>query len=167
MQISHGDLVKRAQRWLIGTARCNLALIHRQPWSCKEHPDAIGWLPDGRCIVVECKMSPADWRADRYKAFRRAGQAPMGMYRYYLTPKGVITHNGWTPEGHGWIELCGSRVFKRVAAPVNLERNTQAEMALLVAAWNDPRINLAGQKISPYTYKAGEGLVRDEPAEQD
>ncbi len=82
---THEALVDRAKRWLLNTRRCKFALTNAKPWSCTEHPDAIGWLQDGVSIVVEVKVSEDDFRADRKKTWR-LGSIGMGMYRYYLTP---------------------------------------------------------------------------------
>ena len=67
---THDSLCDRAARWLSGTMRCN-PVLNRCASAC-EVPDAIGWASMWNhhgSIVVECKISVGDWRADAYKLF--------------------------------------------------------------------------------------------------
>jgi len=68
--MTHNELVERAGRWLLNTMRCKLVILEPKPISCDEHPDAIGWDRHGNSIVVECKISKADFYADRRKKWR-------------------------------------------------------------------------------------------------
>ena len=68
---SHDWLVRRAKAWLVGTGRMGLSLA--EPWSIgREHPDAIGWDWRGWSILVECKVTRADFNADKRKRLRWA-----------------------------------------------------------------------------------------------
>lgn len=100
---THEQLVERAGRWLKNTRGCKLVIVGARPWSTAEHPDAIGWMPGGVSIVVECKASAADFRADRRKLWRKLTTG-MGMYRFYLAPVDVLwrlpCQVGWeVPDG--------------------------------------------------------------------
>ncbi len=110
---SHADLVAVAARWLYGTRSCRVVLTER---GRQEVPDAIGW---GRCcIVVECKVSRADFFADMKKPHRQAGAIALGEERWYLTPAGLLRDAGGVPPSFGLLEWTG-RIVRRVkAAPV-------------------------------------------------
>ncbi len=75
--IQHQMLCDRALRWLSGNRRCNPVFAGIA--SCSEVPDAIGWSSSYKhrgSIVVECKVSAADFYADKKKAFVWRDPAP-------------------------------------------------------------------------------------------
>lgn len=96
---AHRDLVLRAERWL---TRQGCSVVLRDPlrtW-LPEQPDAIGWRNDsGNSLLVECKVSRADFLADRSKPFRQRPETGMGDWRFYLTPTGLIQPRDLPP---GW-----------------------------------------------------------------
>ena len=55
-----------------------------------EMPDAIGWKRACHSVLVECKLSRADFLADRDKPFRRKQEMGLGCERFYLTPSGLL-----------------------------------------------------------------------------
>ena len=87
--MTHAELVKRAERWLLNQG-CAFALTELAAETItRETPDAIGWK-DAKAILIECKTSRADFAADQKKWFRRKAADGLGRYRYYLCPKGVL-----------------------------------------------------------------------------
>lgn len=98
--ITHSDLVQRAKRWLEhahGTKyACGVVLAEYRCYS-PEIADVIGFNAH-HSIVIECKVSRADFKADRRKAHRRRNNR-LGNYRYYLTLPNVACpqdiDNGW------------------------------------------------------------------------
>lgn len=98
--ITHNDLVKIAERWLIGTRKCG-AVITEMVTLGMETPDAIGFR-DGSSTLIECKASRSDFLADAKKPFRRNPRIGMGTYRFYLCPAGIITFQD-LPEKWGLI----------------------------------------------------------------
>ena len=82
---THAALVDRAVNWLYVLWRCYYVLA--EPGGGGEQPDAIGWHRVGG-IVVECKVSRADFSADRRKPWR-CGRG-LGLFRWYLTPPGLL-----------------------------------------------------------------------------
>lgn len=99
--MTHRELVDRAVRWLRGTAGCPIAL-GEMVTSCSEQPDAIGFRDRGLgTYVIECKVSRADFFADRHKGHRRAPSA-LGLHRYYLCPPDLIRSEE-VPEGWGLL----------------------------------------------------------------
>src|SRR5664279_4532997 len=55
-----------------------------------ENPDVIGWVPGADSVLIECKLTRADFLRDATKAVRRNPRAGMGQRRYYLCPPDVI-----------------------------------------------------------------------------
>lgn len=84
--ITHDSLVKRAKRWLEnahGTKfACGVVLAE---FNCTlpEIPDVIGFS-NHRSILIECKVSRADFKADKYKPHRHHVRG-IGNHRYFLT----------------------------------------------------------------------------------
>jgi hypothetical protein len=73
-----------------------------------EIPDVLGWDNRGS-IVLECKTSVADFRADHRKPFRVQPQLGLGRQRWYLAPQGVIPVDE-LPDNWGLLELQASRL---------------------------------------------------------
>lgn len=105
---SHADLVERAARWLRNTAGCSFVAteIATNAW---ESPDAIGWR-NAATVVIECKTSRADFRADAKKPWRRGFDA-LGTYRYMMAPAGLLSADEM-PDGWGLLEVRGRRVTR-------------------------------------------------------
>lgn len=66
----------------------------------REQPDVLGINTKGASILMEVKISRADFFADQKKPFREKPKKGMGDQRIYLTPKGLIK-----PEEvpYGWM----------------------------------------------------------------
>lgn len=109
--LTHADLVKIVSRWLRNTAGCSVVLeeLCAATGNC-EDPDAIGWYT-GRTMLVECKASRSDFVADRKKPFRADPSRGLGMYRYFLAPKGLLRPEEM-PDRWGLLEVSGRRVFR-------------------------------------------------------
>lgn len=111
MNYTHTDLVAIARRWLLGTAKCSFALCELTSHSL-EIPDAIGWRNAySHSILIECKTSVGDFRADHKKRFRKRPGIGMGNERYYMAPRGIIDVDK-IPENWGLLEVAGRKVFK-------------------------------------------------------
>ncbi len=130
--MTHAELVERAGRWLLNTRKCKLVILEPKPWSCKEHPDAIGWTVNGESIIVECKASRDDFRADSYKKWREFGNG-MGFRKYYLTPAGLLTAPNGLGNGCGLLEVHGRRVKVIHEAIPRQHRGWNEELCMLIA----------------------------------
>ena len=128
--MTHEDLRKRAVRWLTTTKRCGV-VISEMVSACSEIPDAIGWKYS-RSIVVECKTSRSDWRADKDKPHCRAGRG-VGSLRYYLCPRGVLRPEDLEGSDYGLLAATENsiRVLKE-ATP--REAHLSDEVTMLVSA---------------------------------
>jgi len=132
--MTHGELVKRAAIWLRGSQRCKPVFTEQNCWATSESPDAFGINNKGS-IVVECKASAEDFRADRRKSFRQKPEDGMGRLRYYFAPEGVITDAMLdTMPGWGLVEVVGRSVRVRRESAV-FRQASNAECLLLRSAW--------------------------------
>ena len=87
--MTHAKLVEMAVAWL-RRYRCGVVLSE-QACASGEMPDAIGWKKKCHSVVVECKVSRADFLADSTKPWRRQPETAVGAERYYLAPHGLIS----------------------------------------------------------------------------
>lgn len=109
-QPTHADLVKIAGRWLRNTAGCSVVLEELCAATGNgENPDAIGWYC-GQTLLVECKVSRSDFLADRKKPFRAVPARGLGIYRYFMAPRGLLSADEMPPQW-GLLEVVGRRVF--------------------------------------------------------
>ena len=86
--MTHAQLVERAVAWLRGY-RCGV-ILSEQACVSGEMPDAIGWKRASHSVLVECKISRADFLADRDKPFRQKPELGLGCERFYLTPPRLL-----------------------------------------------------------------------------
>src|SRR6202048_1683895 len=85
---THAKLVSMAVRWL-RRYRCGVVLSE-QACVSGEMPDAIGWKRACHSVLVECKVTRADFLADRAKPFRLKPENGVGCERFYLVPAALI-----------------------------------------------------------------------------
>lgn len=136
--MTHAELVVRAARWLRNTKRCPIVATELVTGSA-ESPDAIGWHP-GYSILVECKISRADFRTDQLKSFRMMPKQGMGDQRFYMTPPGLLLPDE-LPEQWGLLECSPTkvRVIRDCADPERpwtrkvFENNLQEERRALIS----------------------------------
>lgn len=113
MELTHKSLCEAAVRWLKRPSSrngpgCSVALAETVNWVNGEIPDAIGWRPSGHrfrgSVLVEVKVSRADFLADSKKPHRKNSGKGMGAYRYYLCPQGLIDVKELPPRW-GLVEI--------------------------------------------------------------
>jgi len=97
--ITHDQLVQQAKRWLEkhgSKFSCGVVLAEYRCY-LPEIPDVIGFNHHWS-ILIECKVSRADFLADKKKPCRQDTKQ-LGNYRYYLTLPNVACaediDNGW------------------------------------------------------------------------
>lgn len=110
-RFTHAALCAIAAKWLRfpnsrGGHGCQVALSEpRTGFLAGEIPDAIGFRvsePGTGSVMVECKVSRADFLADARKPCR--GAVGMGLYRYYLCPEGILAPDD-VPERWGLLAV--------------------------------------------------------------
>jgi len=147
--MTHAQLVERAVRWL-RYYRCGVVLSE-QACVSGEMPDAIGWKRANHSVLVECKISRADFLADRAKPFRTKPEQGVGGERFYLTPPALIKVEE-LPAGWGLLELRRGRV-EMIQASTKNQRTAvglKYEMNLLLASLRRVEVRIEPQSITDF-----------------
>ncbi len=134
--MTHTDLVTLAARWLRQSGCC--PILTERGRRGEEHPDAIGWKPDGSSILVEAKRTRkdflAEWsRPDRKEHRRKPGG--MGVQRFYIAPSAVIREQDLLENGWGLLVVwTGAVALKRESSIFQVD--SAAEVRLLVGSFS-------------------------------
>jgi hypothetical protein len=147
--MTHERLVQAAVAWLRRYG-CGVVLSE-QSCASGETPDAIGWKRACHSVVVECKISRADFLADREKPFRLKPERGMGCERFYLAPAALISSSE-VPAGWGLLEFRGREV-REVLAPSKKMRTAvgfRREMNLLLASLRRVEVRIEPQSITDF-----------------
>lgn len=144
MTMTHADLCSLAVKWLRRPESkagpgCNLAVSECSAADNGEIPDAIGFRSVGmeqHSVLVEVKVSRADFLVDARKPHRVDPAQGLGRFRYFLAPEGLIAANE-LPAGWGLIELVG-RTLKVRAGHVLEKRQVENGWRRCFAAWEHP-----------------------------
>ena len=147
--MTHAQLVERAVRWL-RFYRCGVVLSE-QACVSGEMPDAIGWKRANHSVLVECKVTRADFLADRAKPFRQKPEKGVGSERFYLTPPTLVKPEE-LPAGWGLLELRRGRIEMVQASAKNLRTATglRYEMNLLLASLRRVEVRIEPQSITDF-----------------
>lgn len=131
--MTHKDLVRKAKAWLKTAEKCTVVLTEKGASGAYEIPDAIGFKNARHSVLIECKTSRSDFRADSNKWFREDGLG-MGQTRYYMAPIGVIPKDE-LPQGWGLLEVDKKKIKVTVKCDLLCfdEMRCWAEMPLLIA----------------------------------
>lgn len=173
--MTHAQLVGKAVQWL-RSYRCGVVLSE-QACASGEMPDAIGWKRACHSVLVECKISRADFLADREKPFRQKSHLGMGCERYYLVPAGLLRLEE-LPDGWGLLEWRNREISRVQPATKNLRTAAgfRHEMNLLLASLRRVEVRIEPQTLTEFLkwknrmaeYNGGElpgGMIRvDEEA---
>ena len=147
--MTHQKLVQKAVAWLRGY-RCGVVLSE-QACVSGEVPDAIGWKRTCHSVLVECKVSRADFLADRDKPFRQKPELGVGCERFYLMPAGLI-HQEELPAGWGLLELRSGKV-EMLRRSLRNHRSSVGfgyEMNLLLASLRRVELRIEPQSITDF-----------------
>ncbi len=147
--MTHSQLVQKAVAWL-RSYRCGVVLSEQACLS-GEMPDAIGWKRACHSVLVECKLTRADFFADRDKPFRCKQELGLGCERFYLTPAALL-HLEELPSGWGLLE-CHNRKIKLLQPAVkNLRTATgfRYEMNLLLASLRRVEIRIEPRNLTEF-----------------
>ena len=138
-----------AVRWL-RRYRCGVVLSE-QACVSGEMPDAIGWKKACHSVLVESKISRADFLADRDKPFRQKPETGVGCERYYLAPRNLIGLQE-LPAGWGLLEVAGRQIDRVKASAKNLRsiHGFQYEMNLLLASLRRVEIRIEPESITDF-----------------
>ena len=158
-KITHAELIKLGRDWLIrpyqgkavyGHYACPVVITEIST-SIQEQPDIIGF--SGRkSILIECKATLADFKADKSKPFRKNPLSGVGTQRWYLAPHGVIPHD-LIPPMWGLLEVTAKRIIKVARKPELQERDYDNEITILLSLLRRLNITPSGHvAISKYDF---------------
>ena len=149
--MKHAQLVARAADWLRSRYGCGIVLSE-QYCATGEVPDVIGWKASCQSVLVECKVSRADFLADAGKPFRLKPEEGLGSRRIYMAPAGVIAPTE-LPKHWGLLE-CRGREVELVVKPSRVDLRTQVgfvkEMNLLLASLRRVEVRIEPQTITEF-----------------
>jgi hypothetical protein len=149
--MTHQQLVRMAEQWLRTRYRCGIVLSE-QSCASGETPDVIAWKGKCRSVVVECKVSRADFFADQEKPFRKDPELGMGCERFYLVPQGLIAPDE-LPKKWGLLE-CKGREVRMAVKPCRQPQRSQTglmwEMNLLLASLRRVEVRIEPQTITDF-----------------
>src|SRR5450755_4251123 len=147
--MTHVQLVEKAVRWL-RSYRCGVVLSE-QACVSGEMPDAIGWKRANHSVLVECKVTRADFLADRAKPFRLKPEKGVGCERFYLTPPALVKPQE-LPPGWGLLELSRGRIEIVQPSAKNLltASGLKYEMNLLLASLRRVEVRIEPQSITDF-----------------
>lgn len=128
--LTHSLLVEQAAKWLArkGCAVVITDMTHGGP----ETADAIGWS-GSRSILIECKASVSDFRADAKKVFRREPERGMGCARYFCAMRGILPL-AELPQKWGLLEWDGKMMWEARKPEHHAESAARQEISLLLSA---------------------------------
>lgn len=147
--MTHAQLVQKAVAWL-RRYRCGIVLSE-QACASGEMPDAIGWKGACHSVLVECKLTRADFFADRHKPFRQKPEMGMGCERFYLATRGVLD-TALLPAGWGLLECTAreTQVVRRSSRNLRREIGFRYEMNLLLASLRRVEIRIEPETITDF-----------------
>jgi hypothetical protein len=149
MRLTHAKLVSMAVHWL-RRYRCGVVLSE-QACISGEMPDAIGWKKACHSVLVESKVSRADFLVDRVKPCRQKPENGVGCERYYLVPRGLIRSEE-LPAGWGLLEANGREIERIKHSAKNLRSaiGFQNEMNLLLVSLRRVEIRIEPESITDF-----------------
>ena len=147
--MTHAQLVQKAVEWL-RAYRCGVVLSE-QACISGEMPDAIGWKRSCHSVLVECKISRADFLADRGKRFRKKPDTGVGCERFYLTPRQLVCLDE-LPVGWGLLEYHNRivKVARTGARNLRTAVGFRYEMNLLLASLRRVEVRIEPQNITDF-----------------
>jgi hypothetical protein len=119
--MTHNELVQRGAKWLGNNYRSKYRFpIILTDYHCfsVERPDIIGFAHNSS-IVIECKISLSDFRADLKKSHRQHINK-LGQMRCYLCPVGLIPKES-IPEGWGLLYAHNHKISIEIEPPWHTE----------------------------------------------
>jgi hypothetical protein len=127
-------------------------VLSEQSCASGETPDVIGWKNTCRSVLIECKISRADFLADRAKPWRCQPETGMGCERFYLVPQGLVQPHE-LPKAWGLLEYKGREIRMAVKARRQNQRTEIGlmwEMNLLLASLRRVEVRIEPQTITDF-----------------
>lgn len=146
--MTHSELVQRAAKWL---EQNHAVVVTEMASGAILEPDAIGFKGGHWTTMVECKISRADFLANK-----RKGEVQMGAFRFFMTTPGLI-QVAELPAKWGLLEIGGRgvSVVREAEQFYDEDRDIRGELSILVSCLRrigqQPRP--AAVSVKCYTYE--------------
>ena len=160
--MTHAEMVRRARNWLWSLdpneQRARPAVVCTEVGASysAEQPDVFGIGPDGITYLIECKVSRADFLADRSKPHRTA-DVHLGSYRWFCGPSGIIEPHE-LPQHWGLIQVVNGKLQERIQALRVYDVDREAELSIMVSVmrsvWRGGRVRGVGMRAYSRTRSA-------------
>jgi hypothetical protein len=144
--MQHSTLVAMGVRWL--SRQCSVVL-YEFATPADENPDVIGWISGAGSVLIECKLTRADFLRDAAKAVRKNPRAGMGQRRYYLCPSELI-HVKDLPPKWGLLWATRGQITVKREARGHAERNLVAEVQFLSSMLRRAQIRIGTRPLSEW-----------------
>ena len=160
--MKHSEVIKYARQWLsksvqncerYGHYACPIIISELVAYTpSNEIPDVLGWSGP-TSILIECKTSLSDFKADLKKSFRRdyyddvVGYA-IGNQRWYMAEKGIIPVE-LVPEKWGLLEIYNRKIY--ITKPSqDFNSHKPSEVMILISLLR--RLDIKSENVSIKTY---------------
>lgn len=143
--MQHATLVQLGVKWL--SRQCPVVLYEAAAVR-KEIPDVIGWAGP-RAVLIECKVTRADFTRDAAKVTRADPRLGMAHRRYYLCPAGVIQVAD-LPARWGLLWTDKGKISVVREARGFPQRNLLAEVEFLSAMLRRAQIRIGSRPLSEW-----------------
>ena len=141
----HATLLQLGVRWL--SRQCSVVL-YESAGVKKEVPDVIGWAGP-RAVLIECKVSRADYLRDAAKVTRTDPNVGMAQRRYYLCPAGLVQPAD-LPCKWGLLWADKGRITVQREARGFPQRNLLAEVEFLSRMLRRAQIRVGTRPLSEW-----------------
>ena len=135
--MKHNELIKLSAKWLkkhdhnITIPNCSvIACDLKTQNGTGEIPDVIGWNSK-YSVLLEVKVSRADFLKDKNKKFRKNPIIGLGQLRYYVCPTDLINVED-IPINWGLI-YCSGKQMKIIHVANCQDANVEAERSILLS----------------------------------
>ena len=148
--MKHSDLVRIAAKWL---EKEHAVVVTEMASGALIEPDALGFKGGHWTTMVECKVSRADFLANRRKPEKQ-----MGAFRYFLTTPGLVSVDE-LPAKWGLLEVSGRGIgmLREAEQFYGDERDLGGELSILVSCLRrigqQPRPGAVSVKCYTYATK--------------
>lgn len=148
--MTHKELVMIGFKWMLANCSVGVAFREFRAVANGEYTDVIGFGSGGHSVIIEVKVSRADFIADKKKRFRLSPEHGMGKQRFYLCPAGLIQKEE-LPAGWGLVYVTPDGKARKVHTPYKgnigerhegFNHNIKAEHGLMYSALR--RLHLTG-----------------------
>lgn len=137
LKISHDELTSLGAKWLQSHPQNmivpNCSTIVKELITATETgeiPDILGWC-SWASVLIETKISRADFLKDLKKPFRKTPGLGMGEFRYYLSPEGLIKENE-VPSSWGLLYYINGQI-EIIKNAERLNSNLECERTVLLS----------------------------------